>query len=42
VHGAIGYTDIGHLAPVLLGMGLTATGLILARPYLCARTQRLP
>jgi hypothetical protein len=36
VHGTIRYTDAGHLAPVLVGIGLTLTGLILARPYLCA------
>ncbi|MFF0204056.1 hypothetical protein [Streptomyces sp. NPDC005017] len=37
VHGAISYTDFVHLAPVYLGIVLTATGLLLARPYLCAR-----
>ncbi|ROP35423.1 hypothetical protein [Saccharothrix texasensis] len=37
VHGVIGYTDAGHLAPVFAGLGLTATALVLARPYLCAR-----
>ncbi|MCC8246555.1 hypothetical protein [Saccharothrix luteola] len=37
VHGVIGYTDAGHLAPVFVGIGLTATALVLARPYLCAR-----
>jgi hypothetical protein len=48
VHGAIGYTDLGHLAPVLVGIALTATGLALARPHLCAspdearRPARLP
>jgi hypothetical protein len=36
VHGMIRYTDLGHLAPVLVGIGLTVTGLTLARPYLCA------
>jgi hypothetical protein len=36
VHGAIHYTDFIHLAPVYLGIALTATGLLLARPYLCA------
>lgn len=35
-HGAMHYTSFGHLAPVYLGIGLTATALILARPYLCA------
>ncbi|MFE5966556.1 hypothetical protein [Streptomyces sp. NPDC056463] len=37
VHGAIHYTDFLHLAPVYIGIILTATGLLLARPYLCAR-----
>lgn len=37
VHAAIGYTDAGHLAPVVAGIALTVTALILARPYLCAR-----
>jgi hypothetical protein len=37
VHGTIGYTDFGHLAPVFVGIGLTLIALILARPYLCAR-----
>jgi hypothetical protein len=36
VHGTIHYTDFVHLAPVYLGMAMTATGLLLARPYLCA------
>jgi hypothetical protein len=36
VHGIIRYTDLGHLAPVFVGIGLTVTALILARPYLCA------
>jgi hypothetical protein len=37
IHGTIHYTDIGHLTPVLIGIALTLTALILARPYLCAR-----
>ncbi|MFI7276889.1 hypothetical protein [Streptomyces sp. NPDC049879] len=37
VHGSIRYTDFWHLAPVYAGMLLTAAGLALARPYLCAR-----
>ncbi|MFD3943203.1 hypothetical protein [Streptomyces sp. NPDC058579] len=37
VHGAIHYTDFLHLAPVYIGILATATGLYLARPYLCAR-----
>ncbi|MFB7368948.1 hypothetical protein ACFC0D_03790 [Streptomyces sp. NPDC056222] len=37
VHGAIHYTDFIHLAPVYLGIAMTATGLLLARPYLCAK-----
>ncbi|CAM5476106.1 hypothetical protein GCM10010329_30340 [Streptomyces spiroverticillatus] len=36
VHGTIHYTDFLHLAPVYFGIVLTATGLGLARPYLCA------
>ncbi|MFI9150195.1 hypothetical protein [Streptomyces sp. NPDC053367] len=36
VHGLIHYTDFVHLAPVYLGIVLTASGLLLARPYLCA------
>ncbi|MFI7230920.1 hypothetical protein ACIBO5_47600 [Nonomuraea angiospora] len=35
-HLAIGYVDLWHLAPVLLGMALTATALTLSRPYLCS------
>ncbi|WP_052852625.1 hypothetical protein [Streptomyces avicenniae] len=45
VHGSIGYGDPWHLAPVLAGLALTATGLALARPYLCvgvARTRTAP
>lgn len=38
VHGAIHYTDFVHLAPVYVGIALTGTGLLLARPYLCADT----
>jgi hypothetical protein len=37
VHGEIGYTDLGHLAPVYAGLALTVVALTLARPYLCAR-----
>ncbi|WP_310725534.1 hypothetical protein [Streptomyces sp. N2A] len=37
VHGAIHYTDFIHLAPVYFGIAMTGTGLLLARPYLCAR-----
>ncbi|TDC74621.1 hypothetical protein [Streptomyces hainanensis] len=37
VHGSIRYVDLWHLAPVYVGMASTATGLALARPYLCAR-----
>lgn len=38
VHGLIHYTDFTHLAPVYIGIALTSTGLLLARPYLCAKT----
>lgn len=36
-HAAIGYLDFWHLAPVFVGMALTAAALTLSRPYLCAR-----
>lgn len=36
VHAAVGYTDIWHLAPVLLTGVLTVIGLAFSRPYLCA------
>ncbi len=42
VHGAIHYTDVIHLAPVYFGIALTATGLLLARPYLCAKAPAGP
>jgi hypothetical protein len=35
IHYRIHYTDLSHLAPVYLGVVLTATALTLARPYLC-------
>jgi hypothetical protein len=35
VHYQIHYTDLSHLAPVYLGVALTATALALSRPYLC-------
>ncbi|MET7451416.1 hypothetical protein ABZT03_05850 [Streptomyces sp. NPDC005574] len=38
VHGVIHYTDFFHLAPVCLGIATTGTGLLLARPYLCAKS----
>ncbi|CAM3900525.1 hypothetical protein KIPE111705_30620 [Kibdelosporangium persicum] len=41
VHSIIRYTDFGHLAPVLAGIGLTLTALILARPYLCACPEKV-
>ncbi|MEQ4208077.1 hypothetical protein [Actinopolymorpha sp. B9G3] len=37
VHWLIGYTDLWHLAPVYLGIGMTVGSLVLARPFLCAR-----
>ena len=40
VHGLIHYTNIEHLAPVYLGIGLTAAALTLARPYLCVPASR--
>ncbi|WP_405603500.1 hypothetical protein OG741_31785 [Streptomyces sp. NBC_01410] len=42
VHGAIHYTDFIHLAPVYSGIALTGTGLLLARPYLCAKSSARP
>ncbi|MFD3837541.1 hypothetical protein ACFWWC_14920 [Streptomyces sp. NPDC058642] len=42
VHGVIHYTDFTHLVPVYIGIALTSTGLLLARPYLCARTPAPP
>ncbi|WP_196443190.1 hypothetical protein [Planomonospora sp. ID67723] len=36
VHMIIGYTSFEHLAPVYLGIGLSALALVLSRPYLCA------
>ncbi|KKD06435.1 hypothetical protein [Streptomyces sp. WM6386] len=38
VHAVIHYTSFTHLAPVYIGIALTSTGLLLARPYLCAKT----
>jgi hypothetical protein len=37
VHGAIHYMDFIHLAPVYFGIAITGIGLLLARPYLCAK-----
>ena len=37
VHWSIGYTDLLHLGPMYAAIGVTATALGLARPYLCAR-----
>ncbi|MEU0250228.1 hypothetical protein ABZ192_39185 [Streptomyces sp. NPDC006235] len=42
VHGAINYTDFVHLAPVYFGIAMTGIGLLLARPYLCAKTSTRP
>ena len=36
VHASIGYVDFWHLAPVALAAAVSATGLALARPHLCA------
>ncbi len=42
IHFRIHYTDLSHLAPVYLGVVLTAIALTLARPYLCdTRDMRL-
>lgn len=35
IHYRIHYTDLSHLAPVYVGVVLTAIALALARPYLC-------
>ncbi|WP_041540412.1 hypothetical protein [Catenulispora acidiphila] len=35
IHFSIHYTDLSHLAPVYVGVVLTAIALILARPFLC-------
>ena len=37
VHWSIGYTDLLHLGPMYAAIGVTATALGLARPYLCAQ-----
>ncbi|GHE56767.1 hypothetical protein [Streptomyces vinaceus] len=42
VHSVIHYTDFLHLAPVYFGIATTATGLLLARPYLCAKASARP
>jgi hypothetical protein len=42
VHGAIHYTDFIHLWPVYFGIAMTSTGLLLARPYLCAKAATKP
>ncbi|WP_210583803.1 hypothetical protein [Streptomyces sp. GESEQ-35] len=42
VHGVIHYTDFIHLAPVYFGIAMTGTGLLLARPYLCAKASAGP
>ncbi|NGO49239.1 hypothetical protein [Streptomyces ureilyticus] len=42
VHTAIHYTDFIHLAPVYFGIAITGTGLLLARPYLCAKASAGP
>jgi len=42
IHFRIHYTDLSHLAPVYLGVVLTAIALTLARPYLCDTRDRRP
>lgn len=42
VHATIGYTDVLHLAPVLVGIVLTVVSLVLARPHLCAPRVAVP
>lgn len=42
VHAAIHYTDFIHLAPVYFGIAMTGIGLLLARPYLCAKAPARP
>jgi hypothetical protein len=42
VHHAIGYTDVGHLAPVYAAAAVTALSLAWARPYLRARPVTTP
>lgn len=40
VHVAVGYMEISHLAPALIGLALYVAGLVLAYPYLCAPAPR--
>jgi hypothetical protein len=40
IHYRIHYTDLSHLAPVYVGVVLTAVALALARPYLCDTKDR--
>ncbi|MFI5672784.1 hypothetical protein [Streptomyces sp. NPDC051704] len=42
VHGVIHYTDFIHLAPVYVGIATAGVGLLLARPYLCAKAPARP
>jgi dihydroorotate dehydrogenase len=41
VHLAVGYLDIWHLAPAVLGLALFAVGLALSYPYLASRGDAL-
>jgi len=42
VHLAVGYVDVVHLLPVWAGIAFTGSGLVLSRPYLCAREPAHP
>ena len=40
VHYAVGYTHLGHLAPVFAGLAALAAGLLLSRSFLLARNTK--
>ena len=39
VHAAVGYLDVGHLAPAVLALALYVAGLAFSWEYLCGRTR---
>jgi dihydroorotate dehydrogenase len=42
VHLVVGYTDLWHLSPAILGLALNLAGLMLVRPFLCRQGPPAP
>ena len=42
VHGLIGYLDLSHVGPAIVGVGTFIAGIVLSRPSMVARSTAEP